>query len=562
MCAQFITIISREANVFIYHFNRLIRSRILWGFFVIIISIAFVAAGSCFRAPQDARAAGKLNGKKISAKTFDQMTAAVRGSGRNRNTDMPLREVERRAWEQIAAMQVAEANGFAAGEEDVRDIIRGERMFQGQNGFDMNMYSAILRDQGLTPDQYERLVRNHILLMKVNAMVEAATWVSPMELDDEIASMTDVFTVQAATLSNRYVNVEMRLSGEPYKAFYDEHSAQFALPDRLSVRYITIPVSNYHARVTLSDDDLQDYYDAHMDAFKTADTNSATGFKTFEEVRDEIHAICQREEAQFCAETNLTFTLFGKLSQTATALETLAAAEQAEVKTSPFFTQNEPLYWTGGAKDFAKTAFDLDPENPDTRFGIAKGKDEIFVMEYHQKSAAHVPAFADVEADVKQRAQAKARTDAFDSYVKEMRTDITKLMGEGKAFSEAAAEKTLNVSTSLTYTVSEVQTKPFENGYSIAYGAMTLKKGDLSEAVPTSATQALLIYVLDRQPGVSLTSEVMRPQIRESLSSYRNRGLLDSWLSWNLTQSRLETNRVTTDEDDTQEPPQPGDDEL
>ena len=52
--------------MFIYHFNRLIRNRILWGFFAIIIAVAFVAVDSCFRQPQETQTAGVIDGKKIS----------------------------------------------------------------------------------------------------------------------------------------------------------------------------------------------------------------------------------------------------------------------------------------------------------------------------------------------------------------------------------------------------------------------------------------------------------------------------------------------------------------
>ena len=73
--------------MFIYHFNRLIRSRILWGFFAIIIAVAFVAVDSCFRSPQDTLTAGRINGKKITASQFDQTVQAIRGFGRNRDNE-------------------------------------------------------------------------------------------------------------------------------------------------------------------------------------------------------------------------------------------------------------------------------------------------------------------------------------------------------------------------------------------------------------------------------------------------------------------------------------------
>jgi len=270
-------------------------------------------------------------------------------------------------------------------------------------------------------------------------------------------------------------------------------------------------------------------------------------------VKDEIFTALQLEEARDCAETNVLFSVFGRRSKEAAAvtLEAIAAQEQAEVKTSPLFSQNETLFWTTDSRAFANAAFDLDPESFDTRFGVVKGDTEIFVIELLQKSAAHIPPFEDVAADVKLRAQEKSRADAFDSYVKEVRTDLTSLMEGGKAFEDAAKETAQNVSTSLTYTVSEMQMRPFENSYSIAYGAMPLKKGDLSEAIPLSMTQAMLIYVLNREQGNALSADMMRAQVRSGITRRRSGMLFNDWLKWNLDQQRfVPAHQFAVDEDD------------
>ena len=528
--------------MFIYRFRQLIRSRLLWGFFVIIIAFAFVAAGSCYKTPEGS-IVGKINGKKITRDAYNQVSGAVlRMSGRGMDSNLPVRELERRTWEHLAAMQIAAENGLTAQESEVRDEILGDRMFQGPNGFDVGRYRLILRDARLTEALYERLIAQQVLMTKVGALMESATWVSPMELDDEIAAMTDVFTVQTMTFSNRFVNTDMPVSDEEHKAFYETNQESFRFPDRVSVRYITIPLSNYLARVTVPEDTLLDFYDANMNRFQTTDTNNVVSVKPFEDVRDEIFAEIQLEEARDYAETNLMFALFGRRTG-ATAeitLEAIAEQEEVEIKTSPLFSQSEFLFWTSDSRAFANAAFDLEPDSVDTRFGVVGGLNEISVIELLQESPAHIPPFEEVVEDVKVRKQEQARADAFDSYIKEVRTDITKLMEDGKTFEESARETAQNVSTSLTYTVSEMQMRPFENSYSIAYGAMTLKKGDLSEAIPLPSDQAMLIYVLDREQGSALNAEMMRAQIRSGMMRRRGGTLFGDWLKWNLGQQRFE----------------------
>jgi len=538
--------------VFIYHFNRLIRSRILWGFFAIIIAVAFVAVDSCFQSPQDNQTAGKINGKKISASQYDQTVQAIRGFGRNRDTETSSSMVDRRAWEQLAARQTAEKAGLTAGKEEVRATLREAPGFQGANGFDINRYRMVLADQGLTPVLYENLVAHQLAMMKSASIVEAATWVAPMELEDELAAMTDRFTVQVATVSNRFAGVEMRLGEEDYRKFYEANKDTFALPDRVAVRYIAIPVSNFLASVNVPEGDIQEYYDSHADTYTRTTTNKTTEAIPYAEVRGKILAELQMEEARYCASTSVTFNIYGKLANAGSnALAIVAAQEKLTIKTTPLFSAGEPLYWTENAKEFADAAFELDPDRTDSRFGIVKGDSHVYVIEPIQRSPAHTPAYEDVLNDIRSRALAKARTEAFQSYTKELRADLQKLVAEGKSFGDAVKAKALNISTSFTYTVSDIQNQKVDNGFSIAYGAMTLKKGDISEAVPASATQSLFIYVQDRQPGDALAAEMMRAQIRSGIARRRNSNLFSDWQAWNLAKQKFEpTHPLTDDEED------------
>ena len=536
--------------MFIYHFNRLIRNRILWGFFAIIIAVAFVAVDSCFRSPQDAQTAGKINGKKISVNEFERTVQTLRGFGKNRDNETPANVVDRRAWEQLAARMTAEKNGMASAKDEVREALREVPGFQGANGFDINRYRMILADQGMTPAMYESIVSHQLAMMKNAALVESAGWVSPMELEDEIAAMTDRFTVQVATVSNRFANAEMPLTEADTLKFYEEQKASFALPDRVSVRYIAIPVTNYLSLVNVPEEDLQEYYDSHSTTYTRTTTNNTTVTIPFAEVRGKILAELQMEEARYCASTSVTFNVYGKLAKAgANALEAAAASEKLEIKTSPLFAADEPLYWVENAKEFADAAFELDPDRADSRFGIVKGDNLIYVIETAGHSPAHTPAYEDVLNDLRPRALAKARTEAFQSEIKALREEISTLITSGKSFSEAAQAKALNVSTSITYTVSDIQTQPFENSFSIAYGAMALQKGELSEAIPASTTQSLLVYVQDRQPGDALAAEMMRSQIRSGISRRRNRNLFNDWLKWNLSQQDFQPARPLQDDD-------------
>ncbi|MFA7173675.1 MAG: SurA N-terminal domain-containing protein [Kiritimatiellia bacterium] len=539
--------------MFIYHFNRLIRNRILWGFFAIIISLAFVSVGSCMKSPQQGQNAGTINNKAVTLSEFTLATQAIRGFGQNRDNEMSASVVDRRAWEQLAAHRLARENGLQASAEEIRSALREAPAFQGPNGFDINRYRYIIAQQGLNPTKYEQLVAHQISLMKNAALIQSADWVSPMELEDELASMTDIFTVQTVVISNTFAAAEMKLTDDDYLKFYEENKASFALPEQVSVQYVAVPVTNYIAYVSVSKAEMEEYYDSNIESYQQTTTNNTTETLPFDDVKDKIEKVMLRDEARYCASTSLTFKIYGRLAMSSNVMEETAAAQGVAVKTSPLFSASDKLFWAQNPEEFSTTAFELDPERSDSRIGIVTGTDYIYIIQQIKKIEAHTPEFTAVLSQIRPRALAKARSDSFTEYTEKLNQEISALMKQGKTFAEAANSKAMNVSTSITYSVNSVQDQKFEHSFAVAYGAMSLRKGELSKAIPASAKESLMVYVQDRQPGDALSAEMMRSQVRAGIARRRSGDLFSGWLAWNLKQQNFSPKLPLAPEDDEEE---------
>ncbi len=537
--------------MFIYHFNRLIRNRFLWATFAIFIALAFVGVGSCMKQPQEGQSVGKINGKSITANDFRMVVRAIRGFGQNRDNETSAAVVDRRAWEQLAARELAEENGINPGSREVQNALREAQPFQGPNGFDINRYRAIIQQQGFTPARYENLVAQQLSLSKNAALVQTANWISPMELEDELAGMTDIFTVRTVSMSNKFANAKMDLTDDDYLKFYEENKETFALPDQVSVRYIAVPLSNYMASVSLSEDDMLSYYDDNIDEFQRSTTNNTTETIPFAEAKTKVENALKLEQSLYCAETNLKFTIYGALAGgKAITLESTAKDKGVKIKTSPLFGVDDQLFWAQNAEDFIAMAFELDPEREDSKYGVIAGTDVIYVLEQLKKSDAHTPAFEKVLDKIRPQALTKARNEAFSDYSEKLSDEMSELLKKGKSFTDAAKAKAMNVSTSITYSVNTIRNQQFENSFSIAYGSMSLRKGEISKAVPTSATESLLIHIEDRKPGDALSAEMMRPQVRSGISRRRSTDIFGEWLAWNLKQQDFVPTRPLIDEDE------------
>ena len=147
----------------IHHFNRIIRNKWIWGVFAVAISV-FFAFDFLFTGhdadPRSSGGAGTLGGRDVSSKEFLALADDVRGYGRQRNHELPAAEVNRRVWEELAALEVAESLQLTATDDEVRRAYRAQAK---------KHHPDLLRAQGLPEEMVARATAQ---MARINAAWE------------------------------------------------------------------------------------------------------------------------------------------------------------------------------------------------------------------------------------------------------------------------------------------------------------------------------------------------------------------------------------------------------
>jgi hypothetical protein len=523
--------------VFIYHFNRLIRNRVVWIIFATVVALAFLSV-DCSSGPSRGHTVGKLGDKNIDSARFSLAERFV-GGGRNRPLDVSPALVETQAWQHLAALHTAVSLGLSSTPEEIRQTIRQVPAFSNGSHFDARIYrERVAQALGITPAAYEQLMADQIILGKLGQSVASAVLIAPMELEDEVAAWTDQFTIRYAMISNRFAEADMELDTEALQGFYNENRDRFALPDRVGVHYASIPVTNFSAHVTLPEEDIVDYYEGNLSSYTRPSTNNTTVTLTLDEVRDEIVAELTLEEARFIAATNIAAFMSSLGLEDFKQFTWRSQARRMEVSSTPLFAENAfvPGIEDEAQEEFRETAFDLDPSRLDARYAVVPGREKVYLLMAWTNVPAYTPAFGEVANQVRPLALAEARDKAFQKECEEIRDRLQETLAqEGQSFETAAAAQSLNVSTSYTFAVQSAGRGDFPNAQAVIPVAMRLRKGELSKPVAVFRG-ALLTYIVDRQPGDALAAEMVRPQVREALARRREQTVVEDWMRWNLNE--------------------------
>jgi len=522
--------------VVIYHFNRIIRNRYVWGVFAVIIAFAFVSVDSCSTSPSGGRAnAGKLDGRAVSSQDYQTLERYIRQTGRTQNPPPPAL-LFTQTWERLAAARIAEKSGISATPALLQREILSSGAFN--EGFNRDLYRYLLRQNlQLSEQEFEYGLANSVTLRLVGAIAGSAAWASNMEMDDALAIYTDTFTVQHAVVSNTLADADFTLDEADLLRHYEAHRQDYALPDRVAVRYVAVPISNYVDAVTVSDADILDYYDSNPERFaRPAETNGGVVAVTpLEEARETIVETLKNEQA---ADEAFTDVCHGMLKDAvANGLESAAGSRGLPVLETPLFSADDFVPGVENAADLREKAFELDGSQIQTRFNAVRGKHVVYLIAAWSNDVARIPAFEEVEAEVRAAAQAQARHDAYKARIAAARETIAAAVAAGEPFDAAARSAGLTASTNYTFSIHEGIPSAIPEINAVVREAVKLRPGGLAASSAPRFGHAVIVSVSARKPGDAMTAAFLRDQVRSSIESSLFPVVFSEWSAWNLKRS-------------------------
>lgn len=524
----------------IQKFNRLIRNKWFWGAFAVIVSAAFCFEGLFDTRQRESRRdvdAGTFSGASIDPAAFAECVGDQRAESREEYVSQ--QEINKKAAKKMAALETANRAGIA-----ISDKLLAERivdMFGGPGRFSSDSYRFFLMNRlGETPERFEARVRRGMIIDDGvhRALLSSAVWTSPAELDRAVEDATDVVTVKIVPFKQSKESADaVKLDEAGLKKWYDANLDRIALPELVQIRFVKYSVSdtNVLAKMTVSDNDMHDFYDANTEKYTKTDTNGVETVKLFDEVKGDIEKELRKIEAANYYETNLYRRAYAPVAKNAkpvSRLDTIAAEDGKKVETSGWFAL-DGKYVEGftvrrdsvmpGASNFAETVAQLDPESEDLRYGVVLSPNAVWLVERAGQTAARTPSFEESKGKIDAMALRDAKADAFKA---EVEAEIAKGMD--------ALLARAGVSTNIVFSAVDVRRGAFPDSTVVVPAAVKLSKGGISGVVTTGTGRAVVVCCIDRTAGDLVKAISVRSQMRSNGDIGQYSRIAEIWDDWNL----------------------------
>ena len=241
----------------------------------IVIVFVFWGVGS-YRS-QKANRVASVNGNVITRddykSSYNRLLDQMRQRFGKLNDDMiKMLRVEQQALNQLIDQKLlldeARRLGFRVTDHELAGSIRKIGAFQSAGVFDGGIYKRVLNSARLTPEAFEILQRESMLMNKLKSFILANAKVSDLEAEKwfnwENASIKIDYVLFEP---DQYKNIETL--DDELNIFFDKNKESYRTEPKVKVNYIYFKPETYSSKINVSDDEIKEYYESNREKFKT-----------------------------------------------------------------------------------------------------------------------------------------------------------------------------------------------------------------------------------------------------------------------------------------------------
>ena len=130
---------------------------------------------------------------------------------------------------------------------------------------DAEAYRALVGAQGMTPEGFEASVRRDLSVNQVMAGVMGTAFGTDAQVKLALDPLYEQREIQVARFKASDFASQVTVTNEDLQAYYQAHPAQFQQLEQAAVEYVVLDLESVRAGITLNEDDLRTYYKENVD---------------------------------------------------------------------------------------------------------------------------------------------------------------------------------------------------------------------------------------------------------------------------------------------------------
>ncbi len=402
--------------------------------------------------------------------------------------DFNEQQLRRDALERIISEEVivqsAEERSLVVSDAEARDFIQALPYFQTEGKFDKDKYQAMLAAQGMASNQFVAQVRRGLTGEQFQRGVVDSAIVTQNELETLMRLKnqerdTDYVKIPLVASQKNYTDTELN-------AYYDAHRESFKTPERVSIEYLELDLADIAKTFQIGDDELQSLYEEQKTSLGTPERRKISHILVAVEGADPSADAAALEKAKAALARLNKGEDFAKLAQELSS-DTVSAKKGGDLgylekdAQEESFTKAASSLAAGGVSEPVRTSF---------------GYHLIKVTEL---IPAKYPSFAEVKESLRKSAQQNKAESAF--YEKGQK--LAELTFEHPDSLDTAAQQLgLKVQTAALFTRDAGTGIAADESVRKAAFSEDVLAGRNSDPLELAENKAVVLRVKEHQPSI------------------------------------------------------------
>jgi peptidyl-prolyl cis-trans isomerase D len=262
---------------------------------------------------------GSVNGEPVTQKDINLASSQVNQRlqsvyGEEFNLDdleesVSIELIKNEIINQKTLLSKAKDLGLSVSIKEAKKEIINLEMFQGEQGFDQNLFESTIRSNGWTPDEYFALVQDSIALDRLLGAMSAVAF--PIRSD-----LTKLASLLETSRDIDFVKVEKQVvvgaqdaTLEEAEAFYNANPFLFLSEEKRDFSYLVLSYDAYKEQVEIPDNFIEDAYADYLNDIDQQKQNRISHYMIDKFNYDDVNeARAKIESAQKALQANeITF---------------------------------------------------------------------------------------------------------------------------------------------------------------------------------------------------------------------------------------------------------------
>ena len=155
----------------------------------------------------------------------------------------------------------AEQLGFAATPEEVQRKILEVPAFRNGGRFDQERYQAVLLNNRLTPEQFERQTWEELTIARTESFIKGRTSVSDDEVMTDYHFNNDRIRLIYALVEPKTFEDKVKADDEALQTFYKGNQNRYLEPEKRRVSYVLFNAAEAAKTETVTEEESRRYYE-------------------------------------------------------------------------------------------------------------------------------------------------------------------------------------------------------------------------------------------------------------------------------------------------------------